>query len=81
MNFFQPSLKLRVKNRTDGRVHRTYDRARTPFQRLVAAGVLDSVLQTRYAAWGYPLDAPSTLAATEIANDELVGRLLGWLAA
>ena len=71
MNFFQPSLKLRVKNRTDGRVHRTYDRARTPFQRLVAVGVLDGAVQTRYAAIFEALDPVRLLRQIEHLQDAL----------
>ena len=36
INFFQPSMKLREKRRENSRVHRTYDSAKTPFQRLRA---------------------------------------------
>lgn len=71
MNFFQPSLKLRVKDRADGRVRRTYDRARTPFRRLVAAGVLDSALQARYAAIFAALDPVRLLRQIEHLQDAL----------
>jgi len=40
VNFFQPVEKLVTKHRAGARVHRVYDRARTPYQRLCAAGVL-----------------------------------------
>jgi hypothetical protein len=40
VNFFQPVEKLLSKSRDGARVHRLYDRARTPYQRLCAAGVL-----------------------------------------
>lgn len=39
-NFFQPVEKLLSKTRNGARVHRVYDRAQTPYQRLCAAGVL-----------------------------------------
>jgi len=42
INFFQPSMKLREKRRENSRVHRTYDLAQTPFQRLRAYNVLSS---------------------------------------
>ncbi len=42
INFFQPSMKLREKRRENSRVHRTYDLAQTPFQRLRAHNVLSS---------------------------------------
>jgi hypothetical protein len=40
VNFFQPVEKLVTKTRHGARVHRVYDRAQTPYQRLCAAGVL-----------------------------------------
>jgi hypothetical protein len=40
VNFFQPVEKLVRKTRNGARVHRVYDRAQTPYQRLCAAGVL-----------------------------------------
>lgn len=40
VNFFQPSMKLKTKRRTGSRVHRTYDQAQTPCQRLLASGAL-----------------------------------------
>ena len=35
VNFFQPSLKLVDKRRVDNKVHKTYDPAKTPYQRLL----------------------------------------------
>jgi hypothetical protein len=40
VNFFQPVERLVTKTRQGARVHRIYDRAQTPYQRLCAAGVL-----------------------------------------
>lgn len=40
VNFFQPVEKLVTKHRSGARVHRVFDRAQTPYQRLCAAGVL-----------------------------------------
>ena len=40
VNFFQPVEKLVTKHRDGARVHRVFDRAQTPYQRLCAAGVL-----------------------------------------
>ncbi len=40
VNFFQPVEQLVTKSREGARVHRVYDRAQTPYQRLCAAGVL-----------------------------------------
>ena len=40
VNFFQPVQKLEARVRVEQRVRRIYDRARTPYQRLCATGVL-----------------------------------------
>jgi len=40
-NFFQPVMKLMRKTRHGAKVRKTYDIARTPYQRLLDAGVLD----------------------------------------
>ncbi len=40
INFFQPVMKLVSKTRHGARVHKVYDKARTPYQRLLEAGVL-----------------------------------------
>jgi hypothetical protein len=42
INFFQPVEKLLTKTRDGARVHRVYDRAQTPYQRLCTAGVLSA---------------------------------------
>jgi hypothetical protein len=40
VNFFQPVLKLVGKSRQGAKVHKTYDTAKTPYQRLLQSGVL-----------------------------------------
>ena len=42
MNFFQPTMKLQHKSRTGARVHKVYDTAKTPYQRLLERGVLSA---------------------------------------
>ncbi len=52
VNFFQPVQKLLTKTRQGARVHRVYDRAQTPYQRLCATGALPATkrqeLETLY---------------------------------
>ena len=52
VNFFQPVMKLAHKSRNGARVHKTYDQARTPYQRLLDYNILSSQqresLQRRY---------------------------------
>ena len=49
-NFFQPVQRLVAKARHGARVTRRYDRAQTPFQRLLAAGTLSQFHQRELAA-------------------------------
>ncbi|HJX03208.1 MAG TPA: transposase, partial [Dehalococcoidia bacterium] len=50
VNFFQPTMKLVSKTRHGARVHKVYDIARTPYQRLVQSGVLTEAKQVELAA-------------------------------
>ena len=40
-NFFLPTIKLASKTRVNGRIKRTYDQARTPYQRLMESRQID----------------------------------------
>ena len=46
VNFFQPLMKLQDKTRHGAKVHKVYDTARTPYQRLLDAGVLTEAERT-----------------------------------
>ena len=50
MNFFQPTMKLVSKTRHGAKVNKVYDTARTPYQRLLEAGVLTEAKQQELAA-------------------------------
>ena len=50
VNFFQPSMKLISKTRHGAKVHKVYDTAKTPYQRLLEAGVLTADKQVDLAA-------------------------------
>jgi hypothetical protein len=41
-NFFQPVLKLKEKVRIKGRVHRKYEEAKTPYQRIMESDQIDA---------------------------------------
>jgi len=41
-NFFQPIIKLKSKTRIKGKIHKKYDEAKTPYQRLMELNQLDS---------------------------------------
>jgi hypothetical protein len=46
-NFFQPTLKLKSKERSGGKIHRTYEAAKTPYQRLLESGQLSPASEKR----------------------------------
>ena len=50
MNFFQPTMKLVAKTRHGAKVHKVYETAQTPYQRLLEAGVLTEAKQAELAA-------------------------------
>jgi len=50
VNFFQPAMKLVAKSRQGAKVHKIYDTARTPYQRLLEAGVLTEAKRAELAA-------------------------------
>jgi hypothetical protein len=47
VNFFQPSMKLVSRTRRGSKVHKKYDEARTPYQRLVASGLVSELCRAR----------------------------------
>jgi len=46
-NFFQPTMKLKSKERIGGKLHRTYEAAKTPYQRLLDSGQLSAAAEKR----------------------------------
>jgi len=50
VNFFQPVMKLVKKTRQGAKVRKVYDTARTPYHRLLKAGVLTQTKQQELAA-------------------------------
>jgi len=49
-NFFQPTMKLLSKTRSGAKVHKVYDTAKTPYQRLLQSGVFREPKQAEMAA-------------------------------
>jgi hypothetical protein len=56
VNFFQPVMKLVNKTRHGAKVHKVYDRARTPYQRLLETDVLKEAKRQQLAATYYALN-------------------------
>jgi len=60
VNFFQPTCKLIDSQRQGAKVRKQYDRAQTPYQRLLAAGALSPSQQQALASY-YPYLNPAQL--------------------
>jgi len=61
VNFFQPVMKLVDKTRHGAKVHKVYDTAQTPYQRLLKAGVLTETKRHELAAAYHGLNPVSLL--------------------
>jgi hypothetical protein len=61
-NFFQPTMKLVAKTRHGAKVHKVYDRAQTPYQRVLAASILTEAKQQELAAIYNSLNPTSLLS-------------------
>ncbi len=71
VNFFPPSMKLLEQRRDGAAPRRRYDRARTPWQRLLASGVLDGGPVERLAALFLALDPVGLRGQMEALLDAL----------
>ncbi len=71
VNFFAPSMKLRIKERAGGKLRRRYDPAKTPFQHLLAAEVLSTPDQVRLTAIAQALDPVQLLRQIAQLQDAL----------
>jgi len=74
INFFQPTMKLVSKTRHGAKVNKVYDMARTPYQRLLEAGVLTEAKQQELAATYHGLN-PVRLLKQINSNLEQLWRL------
>jgi len=50
VNFFQPSMKLAMKSRVDGKVKKVYDKAQTPFRRMEASPFVSAAIKAQLRA-------------------------------
>ena len=71
-NYFQPLRKLVSKERQGAKVKKHFDVAATPYQRLLAAGVLDEPTKKRLAAEYERLNPVKLIQAIDRAVQELV---------
>lgn len=71
VNFFQPSVKLRIKHREGSKVQRTYDSAQTPYQRLLGSRVLSEEVGEHLARVYSALDPVRLLEQVQVLQDAL----------
>ncbi|MGE4206984.1 MAG: DDE-type integrase/transposase/recombinase [Vulcanimicrobiota bacterium] len=72
VNIFQPSMKLRRKSRAPGgKEQRSYDRAQTPLQRLLASSILDPEMMHRLKVVRDALDPVQLLRQIQVLQDAL----------
>jgi hypothetical protein len=74
VNYFQPVMHLIAKSRHGARVHKVYDKARTPYQRLIDSGILTEAKKQQLAASYHKLN-PVLLRTQINGNLESLWRL------
>lgn len=74
VNFFQPVMKLVSKTRHGAKVHKVYDKAQIPYQRLLESGMLTEAKQQELAAVYHGLN-PALLLKQINENLECLWRL------
>jgi hypothetical protein len=70
INYFQPSLKLASKDRDGGRVHRHYEKARTPYERVLQNTEVGAQSKLALTKQFERLDPVALLARIEILQNE-----------
>lgn len=71
VNFFQPSLKLLEKERQGAKVSKKYDRAKTPFQRILLSEHIRQAKKDSLTAEYEKLDPVDLMTQLETLQDEL----------
>jgi len=71
-NFFQPSMKLQSKERQGARVKKTYDKARTPYQRLLDSSCLSEETKAQLRKRYYLLNPAQLKRQMEKLQQKLV---------
>jgi hypothetical protein len=70
-NFFQPVMKLKAKQRLDGRLRRTYEQAKTPYHRLMESDQLSEAQKQRLRTVYQKLDPVQIKKALDDKLDRL----------
>lgn len=78
VNFFQPSMKLIYKERRDARVKKKYDRAKTPYRRLLQSGILSKEEELKLRETYLALDPTDLLLSVEQLQEDLMKHSIGY---
>src|SRR5450432_2309800 len=70
-NFFQPTIKLMSKTRVAGRIKRIYEKPKTPYERALATGQVDSATKQKLKALYQSLNAASLHRELNALRNEL----------
>ena len=71
VNFFQPTMKLVCKTRERARVHKVYDTAKTPYQRLLESGTVTPEKRAQLAAIYHGLNPAYLLSRLNLHLEKL----------
>lgn len=81
-NFFQPVMKLQSKQRVGSKVHKQYDRAATPYQRILNSDRVADQVKQQLAGHYLSLNPAALLRQIEVLQHDLwrlaLGELLGY---
>jgi hypothetical protein len=70
VNFFQPSMKLISKERRGAKVHKSYDEAQTPYQRLITSAHINQETKNQLRSQYERLDPISLLESLKTLQDK-----------
>lgn len=70
-NFFQPTIKLIEKVRVGGKIHRRYDKPKTPYQRVLESGQISKAASQRLRAQYDGLNVAEIHRRIEALRDQL----------
>lgn len=73
VNFFQPSMKLISKERLGAKVHKRYDKAQTPYQRLITSAHINQETKDRLLLMYNNLDPVILLERLKMLQNEFWG--------
>lgn len=78
VNFFQPTMKLLSKERTNSKIKKQYEKAQTPYRRVLKSAVISTEQKQKLKETYLNLDPTQLLYTIEELQDELVRHATGY---